>query len=53
MDKYVHEAVPFFNKESDLGILQEYEKLKNWSTMLRLQDYKYIDIFLGLPCHGR
>jgi hypothetical protein len=49
----VYEGASFFHKESDLEMLEEYEKLRNWSTMLRLQDYKCSDIFLGLPCHGR
>jgi hypothetical protein len=53
IDNCVHEGASFLNKDSELGMLEEYEKLKNWTTMLHLQDYKFPDIFLGLSCHGR
>jgi hypothetical protein len=53
MDSCVHEGGAFFNKDSELGMLEEYKKLRNWTTMLRIQDYKCPNIFLGLSGHGR
>ena len=35
----VHEGKPFFVEESPLGILPEYEPLRNWSTLMKLTDY--------------
>ena len=44
-DKIVHEGKEFFNEDSPLGGLPEYEPLRKWSTMLRCPDYVYPDIF--------
>jgi hypothetical protein len=47
MDLCVHEGKTFFNPDTPLGGLPEYEKLRNWSTQLDMSDYKLPDIGLG------
>jgi hypothetical protein len=37
----MHEGQAFFNMDSPLGLEPEYEKLRKWSTMLRLKDYTF------------
>jgi hypothetical protein len=54
-DNCVHEGASFYNTDSELGILEEYKKLRNWTAILRLQDYKCLDIFfrINMSWHGR
>ena len=39
LDKCVLEGGTFFNENSPLAILPEYERLRKWPTMMRPQDY--------------
>ena len=39
LNKCVLEGGTFFNENSPLAILSEYERLRKWPTMMRPQDY--------------
>jgi hypothetical protein len=41
----VHVGGTFFHEESELAMAENYEKIRNWRTMLDITDYKLSDIF--------
>ena len=47
MDSCVHVGRTFFNKEGELATAEKYERLRNWSNMLRVPDYMLPDFGVG------
>jgi len=44
MSEWMYRAM-FFNEQSKLATIEKYENIRNWSTKLRVLDYKLADLF--------
>jgi hypothetical protein len=48
MHKCVHQGEKFFNKKSELADDEKYEDIKEWTTKLKVRDYKVMVVTSGV-----